>query len=409
MLLRLLGVLLAVVLWSLTLSRQRPRYLPHPIHPDAAPLPSSGRPLVSIILPARNEARTIRRCLESLLAQDYAPFEVIAVDDCSEDETLLILDEIAARDGRVTVVRGRTPPAGQLGKAHAIVQGYAHAKGNWILFTDADTHHAPWLLSAVMTALTGSTASFATAFAAQRHAGIAYLVNLAVLVYLYLIVDFRRIEDPRSRQSLVNGQFVLFSREAYEALGTHAEIARYASTDVSLGYLAKLGGWKSLVLDGRAGLNTTMYQGAREALAGWSRSLVNGTWTANGRRRGSVALLAVVAVLLFLWVAPWVLFASAVVAGDTLASFLAAAAILAGSRLLWLQAASPFQAHNQRAAAVLGATLVMPLSCVVFAAMACAGIVRASIRGTVWKGRVVTVRRRLPRWRPVDPRPRSDP
>jgi hypothetical protein len=110
------------------------------------------------------------------------------------------------------------------------------------------------------------------------------------LLYIYLYVDFGSITSPASRQSLVNGQYVMFTREAYDAIGTHAVIRQYSSTDVSLGYLAKLQGWIPLLLDGRDALQTTMYRNAAEAFGGWSRNIVNGVWSAAGVRRGSAAL-----------------------------------------------------------------------------------------------------------------------
>jgi hypothetical protein len=396
-----------VAVWWVAVHCLRNRHAPSRLHPAESGPQSPESPLVSVVLPARNEARHVARCLESILAQDYPNLEVIAVDDCSEDDTLLIMQRIAAADGRVKVISGLAPPAGRLGKANAVVQGYAHARGDWILFTDADTEHAPWLLRSVMARLSASTASFATVFASERHAG-ASLVNLAMLVYLYLVVDFRRLEIPGSRQSLVNGQFVIFSREAYEAIGTHARIFRYASTDVSLGYLAKLQGWQLIALDGRAGLTTTMYEGMREAFAGWSRILVNGAWTADGRRRGSVVLAIATALLIWLWVAPWALSAGALAAGDFVALALAVSALAGGAVLLHVQADSPFQAHPPRLTSVIAATLVMPISCVLFAAMAVWGVLTARTRGgTVWKGRVVTAHGRLPPWEPASPRQRS--
>jgi chlorobactene glucosyltransferase len=240
--LRLIGLLLAIVLWTLAWNRRRDQR-PAVLRPPASkPAGVSDDPLVSIILPARNEASSIEACVRSLLAQDYSRFEIIAIDDFSEDETAAILQRLSREDERLTFVQGSSPPAGSMGKANAIVQAYARARGDWILFTDADTVHQPWLLAEVMRRLrTGPVV--ATVWADQRHPGASVrIVNLAVLVYLSLAVDFRRLADPRSRQSLVNGQYVVIARDVYEAIGTHREVARYSSTDVSLGYLAKLGG-----------------------------------------------------------------------------------------------------------------------------------------------------------------------
>ena len=157
--------------------------------------------------------------------------------------------EFAKRDTRLMLVRGASLPDGWMGKAHACYQGYARAKGSWLLFTDADTEHAAYLLSVVMAAVSERGDSVATVIGQQRHATFAvYVVNLAVFTCMDLTLDLKKLMDPRSPQSLVNGQYVLLSREAYEVIGTHAAVRSFSSTDVSLGYLAKLQGWVPLFL-----------------------------------------------------------------------------------------------------------------------------------------------------------------
>jgi cellulose synthase/poly-beta-1,6-N-acetylglucosamine synthase-like glycosyltransferase len=95
-------------------------------------------PLVSVIVPARNEAPHIAACVTSLLAQDYQNLEVIVVDDGSTDDTGALVAELAKGDRRLTLVQGEPLPEHWMGKAHACYQGYAHAKGKWLLFTDAN-------------------------------------------------------------------------------------------------------------------------------------------------------------------------------------------------------------------------------------------------------------------------------
>ena len=121
-------------------------------------------PLVSIVLPARDEARNIRACVESLLAQDYPAFELIVVDDASSDATPRVLEEIArthARAGRMRVVRLDSLPPGWAGKPHALDAGATRARGEWLLFTDADTRHEP---AALRTAVSQASAGGADLF-----------------------------------------------------------------------------------------------------------------------------------------------------------------------------------------------------------------------------------------------------
>ncbi|MGH7255963.1 MAG: glycosyltransferase family 2 protein, partial [Nitrospirales bacterium] len=188
--------------------RQRQLRLPE-VRPGAA-APVSAPPLVSVIVPARNEAPHVATCVRSLLAQDYQNFEVIVVDDGSDDGTGALVAEFAKADPRLTLIEGAPLPDGWLGKAHACVQGYRRARGDWLLFTDADTEHAPWLLSGVMAEVRRSPAAFATVIGTQRHPTVgAFLANLPVFTYIYLVTDPAAWLDPRSRQSLVNGQYLL--------------------------------------------------------------------------------------------------------------------------------------------------------------------------------------------------------
>lgn len=363
--------------------------------------PSGSSPFVSIILPARNEEDCIEACVRSLLAQDYERFEIIAVDDCSEDGTGAILARLAAEDDRLVVMQGTAVPPGWMGKAHAVVQGYRAARADWLLFTDADTVHAPWLLSAVMARLVGSHASFATALGWQRHPnrGIE-VINLAVSTFVFLVTDLRSLEQSRSRASLVNGQYLIFTREAYEAVGTHVAVRRYSSTDLSLGYLAKLQGWMPLLLMAGDGLETTMYRSTREAFHGWSRSLVNAAWTALGQGIGSAALVAALVGMLAVWLAPWILIWHGLVAGDFVDVSIGALIVLAGLCLMRLRG---------RWWWALRAAAVMPVACLVLATMGSTGLARAWSRGgTIWKGRVVQTSHDLPPWQPRPPRARRE-
>ena len=354
-----------------------------------------GLPLVSVIVPARNEAHQIGRCVQSLLGQDYPRFEVIVVDDCSDDETNAVVSRLAERDKRLRLVHGVPLPADWLGKAHAVQQGYRKAAGQWLLFTDADTVHAPFLLSGVMSLVLKSRASFATVFPRHVHPTFGvYLTNLSVFTYIsMMVVSSKGFSNPSSRQSMVNGQYLLVSRDAYEAIGTHEAVRFYSSTDVSLGYLAKLDGWIPVAIDGRDGIQTTMYRSFIEAFSNWSRSLVNGNWTALGSVLGSSALLLACIGLYRFWIYPWIELAISLLAVDRTGSLVGGIQVLAGIAVL--------KVDSQRWATAIKNCILMPVSTVIFIALAVIGLARACVnRGTIWKGRTVQTRRRLPKWKP---------
>lgn len=390
-----LELLPVIVFWLIVMyrwSREPAQPLPSVSRPHLHQL--KNHPLVSIIVPARNEAHQITECVGSLLAQDYPHLEVIVVDDCSEDGTGAIVAELSEMDSRLTLVRGTPVPEGWMGKAHAISQGYQRAQGTWLLFTDADTTHAAHLLSAVMANALETRAGFATVIGDQHHPTFGvYLANLAVFTYIFMAIDPKGWSNPRSRQSLVNGQYLLFSREAYDAVGTHAAVRHYSSTDVSLGYLAKMDGWLPLMIDGRGALQTTMYRGFSEAFQSWSRSLVNGIWSALGPGLGSLLLILMTAGLCLFWIAPWTGWVQSFVRAERTGLLVSTLQILAGMTLIRL-------GRNRWTQAITDG-IVMPFSFVIFTVMVCVGLTRAWIRGgTRWKGRVVRTGRRLPPWNP---------
>jgi chlorobactene glucosyltransferase len=357
--------------------------------PRGVPCQWEQPPLVSIIVPARNEAHQIVACVQSLLTQDYPRFEVIAVDDCSEDDTGAILTRLAATDPRLTVVSGRPLPEGWMGKIHALYQGYQIAKGDWLLFTDADTTHTPGLLSGVMALLRPSTAACATVVGHQHAPGCgAHLMNVAVFTSIFMLTDLRKYRDPKSPVSTLNGQYIIFARRAYEAIGTHAAVRHFPSDDAALGYLTKLSGFIPLVIDGG------------DRWRGWSRSMINNMWTVLGPSRGSVLLILLTVIMGLFWVVPWVLGIYGMVWGDRSALTVGSLQIFAGLAVLYI-------AGGRWLSAVRDA-IVMPLSVILLTAMVWGGLAQAWHRGgMMWKGRIMRIRHCLPPWNPQELRIRD--
>ncbi len=357
-------------------------------------------PLVSIILPARNEAHQIEPYLESILQQDYPNLEIILVDDGSEDGTAEIFKKFAETDSRVVFVQGKPVPEGWMGKAHAMVQGYESSKGEWLLFTDAHTRHAPSTLSRMLSLILPSPASFATVIASQREPGFGvYLTNLAVFSYLFMVTDIRGFLDPKSKSSLVNDQYLLISRSAYEAVGTHAAVRDFSSNDASFGYLAKMKGFLPLLVLGGDEVQTTMFTNAVRAFRNWSRSLVNGVWTVLGRGRGSAILILVTIGLLSFWVLPWLNLLNGLETRQSSKVILGGFQVLVVFVILWMQ--------NGGGAKAFKDLVFLPLSSLVFMAMVGSGLIGAWMRkGTLQKGRVVATQKKLPLWNPEPLRPR---
>lgn len=223
-------------------------------------LPGGLLPSLSIIVPARNEADNLRRLLPSLQALDYpGPFEVIVVDDDSGDGTAAV----AAAHG-VRVVKAPPLPPDWQGKAHACHYGAQIATGEWLLFTDADTVHAP------------QGPALAVAYACRHELDALSLwlrqVPHGRLDALVLAVAFTGLFSiPAIGRRLCNGQFVLIHRRAYEQSGGFAAVRGEALEDLALGRHLQRRGYRIVLLRGEHAAQVTMYRGFRSLWHGLTR------------------------------------------------------------------------------------------------------------------------------------------
>jgi chlorobactene glucosyltransferase len=238
--------------------------------------PDEALPNLSIVVPARNEERQIERCVRSLLATRLPSYEVIVVDDQSNDSTRSILERIAAAAPRLTVVEGAPLPDGWVGKPWALAQGARIARGAWLLFTDADTEHAPLgAASAVQWAIDGGY-DVVSLLPDQETIGVAERVFLPTILYVILlgIGPLEDINDPRKPEvALFNGQYILASRRAYEGIGGHEAVRGEVAEDLELARLFKCDGRFRTLLIGANGLvRTRMYRSFGEIWRGFVKN-----------------------------------------------------------------------------------------------------------------------------------------
>jgi chlorobactene glucosyltransferase len=234
-------------------------------------------PLVSVIIPARNEARNIERCIRSVLATQYTPIEVIVVDDRSTDGTAEIVQP--ATSGRLRLVRGNDPPPGWFGKQWAIVQGYRVAKGELLLFADADTRHEPELLPRAVRGLEVERADLLSVMPRQEMKSFwERLIQPHVFVALETrISNLNRVNRTRTPwNAIANGQFILTRRVAYEAVGTHEAVKGSVVDDVLLAQAYARAGRDIFLVHAQEFMTTRMYGSLREILAGWTKNLASG-------------------------------------------------------------------------------------------------------------------------------------
>jgi len=232
--------------------------------------PAAKRPMVSVIVPARNEEACLGNCLQSLVGQTGVSFEIIVVDDGSTDRTR----EIAESFDCVRIVDAGPLPDGWTGKNNAVFAGAGMARGEWLLFTDADTVHYP--------------GSLARSLAEARRQGVVLLsyspeqevqgfwekavmpVIFAELATTYQASD---VSNPRSRAAAANGQYILVSREAYDALGGHAAVANNLLEDVALAQAVKKSGRRIFFRYGGDAVRTRMYRSFAQLREGWTKNL----------------------------------------------------------------------------------------------------------------------------------------
>jgi chlorobactene glucosyltransferase len=242
------------------------------------PLPS-----VSIVVPARNEERNIRDCVESLLAQDYPNYRVIVVDDQSTDQTSEILDvtrRTHPSGSLLTVLRASELPPGWAGKPHALHLGASSSTGEWLLFTDADTRHAPGALRYAVERTLRDGADLLSLATTQDLPDLWGRVLMPMaFMGISMMYPSRRVNDPGSSVAIANGQYILIRRSVYDYVGGYDSARLRASIvdDRDLAREVKRSGGRLEVVDGRGLVRTRMYRSLPEHWDGWTKNAYVGS------------------------------------------------------------------------------------------------------------------------------------
>ncbi len=208
-------------------------------------------PKVSIILPARNEEEFISKCLDTLIDQDYPNYEIIAIDDSSEDSTGNIISEYAKQNSKVIYVSARPKPEGWMGKNWACMEGYKKATGELLLFTDADTTHARNVISLAVSHLLSFNLDALTAIPKMVCMDFWTKITLPMLsTFLHTRFSAIRVNDPSKKTGYFFGSFFIIKQEAYENVGTHEGVKQEIIEDGALGKKVKESGHKMKMVRG---------------------------------------------------------------------------------------------------------------------------------------------------------------
>lgn len=237
-------------------------------------------PKVSVIVPARDEADNIGRCLTSLIAQDYPNdrMRIVVVDDDSSDATADIVAEFAKRDKRVALLRSPPLAPGWKGKVNACCAGVSAAseESQWLCFIDADmTTEPPLLRSAVIAACEQGLDLLSLAPRQELKSFAERLILPCGLYLLSFSQDLTKIQAPDSKDVVATGQFMLVRREAYERVGGLARVAYSIVEDLEFARLLKRSGHRVLMMDGTRLLSTRMYTGWQTLWPGFAKNLID--------------------------------------------------------------------------------------------------------------------------------------
>ena len=233
-------------------------------------------PLVSLLVPARNEAANVGSCVRSLLAQRYPRFEVLVLDDRSEDDTRAILERERARDSRLSVLAGTEPPPGWTGKNWACHQLALAARGDVLVFADADTDFFdPDAVRTVVRALHAHDVDLLSGLPRQvlGTLGETLLVPMFYWAFLSFTPLALGLVWRRPAFARAVGQLMAFRREAYAAIGGHEAVRASVVDDLELARAVARTRRSCRILDATTLVRCRMYRGGREAFAGFGKNL----------------------------------------------------------------------------------------------------------------------------------------
>ncbi|MBK9715837.1 MAG: glycosyltransferase [Kouleothrix sp.] len=354
--------------------------------PRLGPPPAQPReqPLVSVLIPARNEAARIGPCMAGLAGQTYRGFEVIVVDDHSSDGTAGVVRAYADRLPALEIIQGAPLPAGWAGKCWACWQAAGSARGEWLLFLDADVIPRPELLAALVARTQSHAADLLTLMPLQRLGSAAErLVLPTFMALLYGLYPLDLVSDPRSPIAFANGPCLLIRREVYRATDGHRAVRASILEDTDLGQRVKAAGYRLWAAAAPDLIEIRMYTGWADLAEGLSKNAVAG-YRSGGVRSGWVgARLALVA-----FFPGYLLAMGALMAAGSPAAPLGGVLLLHGALLMAIALFCWGWVARRRYRVVMWWGWLFPLGVAIYFALTARALLRLRTgRGVTWKGR----------------------
>jgi len=210
-----------------------------------------NNPKVSVILPARNEENFIKKCLDSLLNQEYTNYEIIAIDDSSDDTTGKIIEECSKQNSKVIFVKARKKPSGWMGKNWACMEGFRKATGELFLFTDSDTVHSKNVISLAVSHLFSEKLDVLTVSPKMLCLDGWTKITLPMIsTFLHTRFSALRVNDPNKKTGYFFGSFFIIKKNVYESVGMHEGVKHEIIEDGALGKKVKESGFKMKMVRG---------------------------------------------------------------------------------------------------------------------------------------------------------------
>ncbi len=258
-------------------------------------------PAVSVVIPARNEERNLEHALQSVLDLDYPDIEIIVVNDRSTDTTGAILARTLERDARLAVVTIDDLPAGWIGKPYALHTGAQRARGEFVLFTDADIVFRPSALRKAVAHAQANGFDHVTLIPESTMPG-NFLTTVSATFGMFMFIIFKpwKARDPQSRRYMGVGAFNLIRTSAYRAMGGHQPVALRPDDDLKFGKLVKDNGYRQDVLNGRGMVTVEWYRSVAELIDGLMKNMFAGM----GYNVSLVIAATLAALVMHIW--PWI-------------------------------------------------------------------------------------------------------
>lgn len=373
---------LAIVIWLILRAIGQRGLLPR--LSAASRLRADAAPHVTVIVPARDEAGNIGRCLGSLLAQDYPAdrLRVVVIDDHSADDTAAIVRATAARHPQVALLSSPPLPPRWTGKSHACWIGarVAAPESEWLCFLDADVWGEPPLLSSAVQAAASQHLDLLSLAPRQELGSFAERLMLPCgLILLSFLQDLREAQGRRGSAVTATGQFMLIRRDAYEAVGGHAAVSNAICEDLEFARLLKQSNHSVLLMGGDDLISTRMYTGWRTLWPGFAKNLVDTL----GGPRATLTFAPLAVVLAWAAVAMPIIDAAAGWQGALGAWTAFAVALIGSAAAFGLHIAATFYFRIP-----FWYGLLFPLGYTLGAAMALDSVRRRLTGRVIWKGRM---------------------